>query len=67
MESYIVRILWRGERKEGSLVGAVETIGSAESRSFRNKEELWQILNGENAHGEAVGPEKELVSKEPRW
>lgn len=66
MESYIVRILWRGEGKEDSLVGAVETIGSAEIRSFRNKEELWQILNGEDVDGKAFGPEKELVSKEPR-
>ncbi len=44
MQSYIVRIYRKEEKKSRELVGLVQEVGEQDSKAFTSYEELWEIL-----------------------
>jgi hypothetical protein len=44
VESYIVRIYRKPDAPFGDMVGLVEKVGATDKKAFRNKEELWNLL-----------------------
>jgi hypothetical protein len=48
-EAYIIRIYRRDKKNPSNLVGIVEIIDTDEKMSFRNLNDLWDILNFNNA------------------
>ncbi|MEK6742260.1 MAG: hypothetical protein AABZ15_01545 [Nitrospirota bacterium] len=46
MDYYIVRIYRREQGDPDSIVGTIEEASSAERKSFRSPDELWNILGG---------------------
>ena len=44
MESYVVRIYRRGDKKSRILIGTVEVAGAERKMAFSNIEELWEVL-----------------------
>jgi len=45
IRSYIVRIYCEGSLRNGDLLGTVETASGGRQWTFRDSEELWDILN----------------------
>lgn len=48
MDYYIVRIYRRDEFDDEDLTGLVETVGAEGTKVFKNPEELWRILCGQD-------------------
>ena len=44
MDSYVVRIYRRGDKKSRILIGTVEVAGAEKKMAFSNIEELWEVL-----------------------
>jgi hypothetical protein len=44
VESYIVRVYRKPEEPSKDMAGLVEKVGTPEKIPFKNKEELWQIM-----------------------
>ena len=44
MESYIVRIYRRGDKKSRILIGTVQVAGAERRMAFSNIDELWEVL-----------------------
>ncbi len=63
MDSYIIRIYRRDNDEPEALLGVVEMPGDGTQRSFRSRDELWDLLAGVPMHDKKIKKETGKTKK----